>query len=75
MGPNVIILKPAKVQSFQSKCTSRCGSADAGSPMLRVCEKIRTVSRNTVVGFIGPEYLYDAKQVIRAGLEDHFRAN
>jgi len=27
---------------------------------------------NTVVGFIGPEYLYDAKQIIRAGLEDHF---
>ncbi len=27
---------------------------------------------NTVVGFIGPEYLYDSKQVIRAGLEDHF---
>ncbi|WP_338331888.1 ethanolamine ammonia-lyase subunit EutB [Acetobacter sp. LMG 32666] len=29
---------------------------------------------NTVVGFIGPEYLYDGKQVIRAGLEDHFCA-
>lgn len=27
---------------------------------------------NTVVGFIGPEYLYNAKQVMRAGLEDHF---
>ncbi|MDR1805264.1 MAG: ethanolamine ammonia-lyase subunit EutB [Clostridium sp.] len=27
---------------------------------------------NTVVGFIGPEYLYDGKQLIRAGLEDHF---
>jgi ethanolamine ammonia-lyase large subunit len=27
---------------------------------------------NTVVGFIGPEYLHDGKQVIRAGLEDHF---
>ena len=27
---------------------------------------------NSVVGFIGPEYLYDAKQIIRAGLEDHF---
>ncbi|KAB7706658.1 ethanolamine ammonia-lyase subunit EutB [Bacillus aerolatus] len=27
---------------------------------------------NTVVGFIGPEYLYNSKQVIRAGLEDHF---
>jgi ethanolamine ammonia-lyase large subunit len=27
---------------------------------------------NTVVGFIGPEYLYDARQITRAGLEDHF---
>jgi len=27
---------------------------------------------NTVVGFIGPEYLYDGKQIARAGLEDHF---
>ncbi|MDR0486369.1 MAG: ethanolamine ammonia-lyase subunit EutB [Elusimicrobiota bacterium] len=27
---------------------------------------------NTVVGFIGPEYLYNSKQIIRAGLEDHF---
>ncbi|WP_049622387.1 ethanolamine ammonia-lyase subunit EutB [Frateuria defendens] len=27
---------------------------------------------NTVVGFIGPEYLYDARQIVRAGLEDHF---
>jgi len=27
---------------------------------------------NTVVGFIGPEYLYDSRQVIRAGLEDHY---
>ncbi len=29
---------------------------------------------NTVVGFIGPEYLYDAKEIMRAGLEDHFCA-
>ena len=27
---------------------------------------------NTVVGFIGPEYLYDGREIIRAGLEDHF---
>ncbi len=27
---------------------------------------------NTVVGFIGPEYLYDGKQILRAALEDHF---
>lgn len=42
---------------------SRCyGLAKAFKPFLV----------NTVVGFIGPEYLYDSKQVIRAGLEDHF---
>ena len=38
------------------------GVARAFSPLLS----------NTVVGFIGPEYLYDGKQIIRAGLEDHF---
>jgi ethanolamine ammonia-lyase large subunit len=38
------------------------GVARAFSPLLL----------NTVVGFIGPEYLYDGKQIIRAGLEDHF---
>src|ERR1019366_408711 len=27
---------------------------------------------NSVVGFIGPEYLYDERQILRAGLEDHF---
>src|SRR6201982_1780506 len=27
---------------------------------------------NSVVGFIGPEYLYDERQIVRAGLEDHF---
>lgn len=42
---------------------SRCyGFAKAYSPFLI----------NTVVGFIGPEYLYDNRQFIRAGLEDHF---
>ena len=30
---------------------------------------------NTVVGFIGPEYLYNSRQIIRAGLEDHFVAS
>ena len=34
--------------------------------------RYRTLLVNTVVGFIGPEYLADSKQIIRAGLEDHF---
>jgi len=37
-----------------------------------VARRYRPLLVNTVVGFIGPEYLYDGKQIIRAGLEDHF---
>jgi ethanolamine ammonia-lyase large subunit len=47
----------------QQTCEARTYAvARAFSPMLV----------NTVVGFIGPEYLYDGKQILRAGLEDHF---
>jgi ethanolamine ammonia-lyase large subunit len=37
-----------------------------------VARKFKPFLTNTVVGFIGPEYLYDGRQIIRAGLEDHF---
>lgn len=37
-----------------------------------VARQFQPLLVNTVVGFIGPEYLYDGKQIIRAGLEDHF---
>ena len=37
-----------------------------------VARKFKPLLVNTVVGFIGPEYLYDGKQIMRAGLEDHF---
>jgi ethanolamine ammonia-lyase large subunit len=37
-----------------------------------VARRYRPMLVNSVVGFIGPEYLYDGKQIIRAGLEDHF---
>lgn len=47
----------------QQTCEARAyGLARALDPLLI----------NTVVGFIGPEYLFDGKQIIRAGLEDHF---
>jgi ethanolamine ammonia-lyase large subunit len=49
----------------QQSCEARAYAvARAFSPLLV----------NSVVGFIGPEYLYDGKQIIRAGLEDHFCA-
>lgn len=37
-----------------------------------VARRYRPLLVNTVVGFIGPEYLYDGRQILRAGLEDHF---
>ena len=37
-----------------------------------VARRFKPLLINTVVGFIGPEYLYDGRQIIRAGLEDHF---
>ena len=37
-----------------------------------VARKYQPLLVNSVVGFIGPEYLYDGKQILRAGLEDHF---
>jgi ethanolamine ammonia-lyase large subunit len=37
-----------------------------------VARRYAPLLSNTVVGFIGPEYLYDGKQILRAGLEDHF---
>jgi ethanolamine ammonia-lyase large subunit len=37
-----------------------------------VARQFKPLLVNTVVGFIGPEYLYNGKEIIRAGLEDHF---
>ena len=71
-GPNVIYFETGQGSELSSEAhhgvdqltlEARCyGFAKAYKPFLV----------NTVVGFIGPEYLYDNKQVIRAGLEDHF---
>ena len=52
--------------------TSRRRPANLRSPRLCCRARYRPLLVNTVVGFIGPEYLYDGKQIIRAGLEDHF---
>ncbi|MBE6980791.1 MAG: ethanolamine ammonia-lyase subunit EutB [Ruminococcaceae bacterium] len=71
-GPNVMYFETGQGSELSSEAhydtdqvtmEARCyGFAKQFSPFLV----------NTVVGFIGPEYLYDARQVTRAGLEDHF---
>ena len=40
--------------------------------LFRSARAVEPLLVNTVVGFIGPEYLYDGKQIVRAGLEDNF---
>lgn len=47
----------------EQTCEARCYA---------VARRYQPLLVNTVVGFIGPEYLYDGKQITRAGLEDHF---
>lgn len=47
----------------EQTCEARCYA---------VARRYHPLLVNTVVGFIGPEYLYNGKQIIRAGLEDHF---
>lgn len=47
----------------EQTCEARCYA---------VARRYNPLLVNTVVGFIGPEYLYDGKQITRAGLEDHF---
>lgn len=78
--PESRTLNPPNVMYFETGQGS-CLSADANHGVdQQTCEaRAYAVARrfqpllvNSVVGFIGPEYLYDGKQIIRAGLEDHF---
>jgi ethanolamine ammonia-lyase large subunit len=78
--PESRTLSPPNVMYFETGQGS-CLSADAHHGVdQQTCEaRAYAVARrfqpllvNSVVGFIGPEYLYDGKQIIRAGLEDHF---
>jgi ethanolamine ammonia-lyase large subunit len=72
VGDNCHVLRNRPGQRAVGQCPPRRGPADAGGPRLRRGARYKPLLVNTVVGFIGPEYLYDGKQIIRAGLEDHF---
>ncbi len=66
-------------ETGQGSCLSARGHHDVDQQTLEaraygVARLFNPFLVNTVVGFIGPEYLYDGKQITRAGLEDHFCA-
>ena len=66
------VLRDRPGQRAVSRRASRRRSADLEARAYAVARAFAPLLVNSVVGFIGPEYLYDGKQITRAGLEDHF---
>ena len=73
-GPNVMYFETGQGSELSSEAHNGWDQLTMESRCYGFAKKYEPFLVNTVVGFIGPEYLYDSKQVIRAGLEDHFMA-
>ncbi|WP_130805639.1 ethanolamine ammonia-lyase subunit EutB [Senegalia massiliensis] len=71
-GPNVMYFETGQGSELSSDAHHGVDQVTLEARCYGLAKKYDPFIVNTVVGFIGPEYLYDSKQVIRAGLEDHF---
>lgn len=71
-GPNVLYFETGQGSELSSEAHFGADQVTMEARCYGFAKRYRPFLVNTVVGFIGPEYLYDARQVIRAGLEDHF---
>ncbi len=71
-GPNVLYFETGQGSELSSEAHNGWDQVTMEARCYGFARKFQPFLVNTVVGFIGPEYLYDARQVIRAGLEDHF---
>ena len=71
-GPNVLYFETGQGAELSSEAHHGADQVTMEARCYGFARKFSPFMVNTVVGFIGPEYLYDGKQVIRAGLEDHF---
>lgn len=71
-GPNVMYFETGQGSELSSEAHHGVDQVTMEARCYGFAKKYDPFIVNTVVGFIGPEYLYDSKQVIRAGLEDHF---
>ncbi|MBZ6527569.1 ethanolamine ammonia-lyase subunit EutB [Aerococcaceae bacterium DSM 111021] len=72
VGPNVMYFETGQGSELSSDAHHNIDQVTMEARCYGFAKKFDPFLVNTVVGFIGPEYLYDSKQVIRAGLEDHF---
>lgn len=71
-GPNVLYFETGQGSELSSNAHWDADQVTMEARCYAFARRYHPFMVNTVVGFIGPEYLYDSKQVIRAGLEDHF---
>jgi ethanolamine ammonia-lyase large subunit len=71
-GPNVMYFETGQGSELSAEAHHGVDQVTMEARCYGFARKFSPFLVNTVVGFIGPEYLYDAKQVVRAGLEDHF---
>jgi ethanolamine ammonia-lyase large subunit len=71
-GPNLWYFETGQGSELSAEAHHGIDQVTLESRCYGLAKKYKPFIVNTVVGFIGPEYLYDSKQVIRAGLEDHF---
>ena len=71
-GPNVMYFETGQGSELSSEAHHGADQVTMEARCYGFAKRFQPFLVNTVVGFIGPEYLYDARQVIRAGLEDHF---
>ncbi|NMC32522.1 MAG: ethanolamine ammonia-lyase subunit EutB [Veillonellaceae bacterium] len=71
-GPNIMYFETGQGSELSAEAHNGADQVTLEARCYGLARHYKPFLVNTVVGFIGPEYLYDTRQVTRAGLEDHF---
>jgi ethanolamine ammonia-lyase large subunit len=74
VGENLMYFETGQGSALSSNANHGLDQQTCEARAYAVARAFKPLLVNSVVGFMGPEYLYDGKQIIRAGLEDHFCA-
>ena len=72
IGDNVMYFETGQGSALSANAHHGVDQQTLEARAYAIARKFKPLLVNTVVGFIGPEYLYNGKQITRAGLEDHF---
>jgi ethanolamine ammonia-lyase large subunit len=72
LGDNVMYFETGQGSALSADAHHGVDQQTCEARAYAVARAFDPLLTNTVVGFIGPEYLFDGKQIVRAGLEDHF---